>query len=264
VNGSFLLSVPAVRGADNVFRAMIPGNIAPTSNLQERCLDFEGVLSLPCVVLEGLGAAAAVFVCSAVSIAIDALTIPSGEAALLIAACHRMVPAMELYCATLGNSPAPGSPSFGQMLCEAAFENRDVPQEIRLTAQVRALPQSVSSSTVTVPAGGPFPLLTVDMGGQTAIRSLTLSPSNPGEGVDYVARAQIYCIPAGSMVAMSIVGTDGYDDEVTYPVTQTQVNASYDLMVPGAESGVRDQVTLRVSLPDGEVLTRTASLVFSA
>jgi hypothetical protein len=94
VNGSFLLSVPAVRGADNVFRAMIPGNIAPTSNLQERCLDFEGVLSLPCVVLEGLGAAAAVFVCSAVSIAIDALTIPSGEAALLIAACHRMVPAM--------------------------------------------------------------------------------------------------------------------------------------------------------------------------
>jgi hypothetical protein len=263
-DGRFLLSVPAVRGADNLFRATIPGNIAPTYNLQENCLDLEDIFSLPCDVLEGLGEGAAVFICNAIAVAIDAATFPSGEAALLMAGCHRMVPAMEAYCATLGASPQPGSPSLGQMLCEAAFEDRDIPRDISLTAQVRALPQSVSSSTVTVSAGGPFPLLTVDMGGQPAIRDLTLSPSNPGRGVDYVARAQIYCIPAGSTVTMSIIGTDGYRDEVSYAVAQTNVNASYDLNVPGADSGVQDQVTLRVALPDGRILTRTASLVFGA
>lgn len=261
-DGRFLVSVPAVRGADGLFRTTIPGNVAPTYNPEEMCLSAEGIVSLPCTALEGLGPAAAVAICNAVAIAIDLVTIPSGEAALLIAGCHSAIPAMEVYCSTLGASPQPGSPSLGQMLCEAAFENRDIPRDIRLTAQVRGLPQNVSSSTVTVPAAGPFPLLTVDMGGKTAIRGLTLSPSNPGEGVDYVARAQIYCIPAGSTVSMSIIGTDGYSDEETYKVTQTGVNASYDLTVPGAESGVQDKVTVRVTLPDGGTLTRTASLVF--
>lgn len=263
-DGVFLLALPAVRGSDNLFSTTIPSNIAPTYNPRETCSDLEDILSLPCDVLEGLGTGAAVTICSVVATAIDVLTIPSGEAALLIAACHRVVPAMEVYCSTLGAAPQPGSPSLGEMLCDAVFENRDIPRDIRLTAQVRALPQNVSSSTVTVPAEGPFPLLTVDMGGKTTIRGLTLSPSSPGAGVDYVAQAQIYCVPAGATVTMSIIGTDGYRDEATYTVTQTNVNASYDLHVPGADSGVQDQVTLRVALPDGETLSRTASLVFGS
>jgi hypothetical protein len=104
--------------------------------------------------------------------------------------------------------------------------------------------------------------LSIDLGGKASIDNFYLSPSNPGERVDYVAIADVYCIRAGSSVTISIVGTDGYTASDTKDFPSGVLNQRCTLPVPGAEAGVRDVCTITVNNPDGTNVTKTASLVF--
>jgi hypothetical protein len=61
---------------------------------------------------------------------------------------------------------------------------------------------------------------------------------------------------------MSIVGTDGYTDGFEVEVAAETPQRSFQLTVPGAEQGIRDVITLRITPPTGAVLTRETSLVF--
>ncbi len=256
-----ITSIPAVRVSEGTYRATIPANVTPTYNPQEICNRLQGVLGTPCTVLDALGPGATAAVCQSLSVAIDLLTLPSGEAVPLIAACSAAVPAWETYCQTLNQSGA-GGPSVAKQLCKGTFENRAIKTDVLVRAQVIGLPTNSSSEPVRVAPGAPFPTLIVDMGGEPSIRSLALSPSNPGEGVTYVATANVFCVPKGSSVSMSVAGTDGYADSKTVTVSETQINGLYSLSVPGGKAGVRDQVTLRVNLPSGQALSRVASVVF--
>jgi hypothetical protein len=134
---------------------------------------------------------------------------------------------------------------------------------LRLTPYAHAIPNNAVGESLQVSAAGQGPWsLSVDMEIATTIRALDLSPSHPAEGQSYVGTVEVVCIPAGSSVRMSIVGTDGYTDSVLHAVPDTQKVGTFELWVPGAEAGVRDVVTVEILLPEGDTLTKTASLVF--
>lgn len=262
-DGNFLLSVPAVQVSEGTYRASLPTNITPTYNPQEICLQLEGVLGISCIGLAALGGPSGAFAtCSYLAVALDALTIPSGEAIPLIAACDRATKAWTLLCSSLGASAVEGAPSLADFLCRGTYEDRRIETDVVLQAVVAGLPNNIASGSVTSSPNGPFPTLTVDLGERVSIRSLELEPANPASAVDYVATAVVECVTEGTTITMSIVGTDGYTDSRTTTVTETEFSGTFTLTVPGAETGVRDVVTLKVSLPTGESLTREASLVF--
>lgn len=102
-------------------------------------------------------------------------------------------------------------------------------------------------------------LITLDMQGDPVISSFNLDPSHPGAGVSYNATADFNCIPEGSTIEISIVGTDGYKNSISKSISGS---GSAVLHVPGAKSGVYDLCEVVIDMPFGETLTMQASLVF--
>jgi hypothetical protein len=254
---------PAHYLGGGLFSTTIPLGQETVEANEETCAAIADALGTVCTLLDALGPAAATTICSALSAAIDFATFPSGEAALLISGCLSAIPLMETYCSTLGAAPAPGAPDLAQRLCEAVFDNTVYSSQLELVSCVAALPANVCSLPQVVDAAGLFPVtLFVDLGSNSAIRTLTLDPSSPAQDQDYVATADISCLPAGSTVRLSIVGTDGYEDSVLYEIEESLSESMFDLLVPGAETGVRDTVTAELTLPGGQTKTLTAFLVF--
>ena len=128
---------------------------------------------------------------------------------------------------------------------------------------LNALPHDVYGTGIWYEYGNlnPSPLY-VDSGGDPAINAFKLEPSAPIHGEDYVATAYLSCIPAGTLITMSIVGTDGYTDSQSQTVGTDSPHIDATSHVPGAESGVYDVCTVVVTPPGGPSLTKTASLVF--
>ena len=101
----------------------------------------------------------------------------------------------------------------------------------------------------------------VELDGEPEIRSFDLSPKYPYAGQGYTASAAYRCIPKGSKIVMSIVGTDGYNDEVTQTVA-AESGVAY-LHVPGAATGVHDVCAVTIYDPNGDPIASTqASLTF--
>lgn len=96
--------------------------------------------------------------------------------------------------------------------------------------------------------------------GNPSIDSFELIPSHPAAGESYNAIATFHCIPVGSSVKVSIVGTDGYTDSRTQYVNYT--NGTATLYVPGAATGVYDLCTVLINTPEGKEYSMQASLVF--
>lgn len=99
-----------------------------------------------------------------------------------------------------------------------------------------------------------------DIDGEPTIDNFTLNPDFPAEYQGYVASATFHCVPIGSTITMSIVGTDGYQDSETSVINDTSGTA--ELYVPGAETGVRDVCKVEIKSTSGETITMTASLMF--
>lgn len=102
--------------------------------------------------------------------------------------------------------------------------------------------------------------ISYDIDGDPTIDSFVLEPDFPAEGQSYVATATFHCVPIGSKITMSIVGTDGYTNSKSETVSTTSGIA--ELYVPGAATGVRDVCTVVINPPYGESITMTASLMF--
>ena len=113
-----------------------------------------------------------------------------------------------------------------------------------------------------LPPQGPYPDLTVNIPGDGEISSLELQPRSPVEGQDYLATATITCLNAGDRVTISVAGSDGYSDTKT-EVVAVDGGVDVRLLVPGADSGVRDTVTVSVRRSGDTVSSLTASLIFS-
>jgi hypothetical protein len=104
-------------------------------------------------------------------------------------------------------------------------------------------------------------IIPVVIKGTPTLARFHLDPWEPVEGQSYVAYATVHCMPVGTTVKMSIVGTDGYKDEQT--TTLTSANDVVALHVPGADQGVRDLVEVWIKDAEGNYISyQSASLYF--
>jgi hypothetical protein len=266
-SGKNLGTFPASRTSLGNYTASIPTNLAPTINLADYINPIVSALDAACTLNQVPGLP--VFLCSSISAALATTGIAAPAAAAILAACENVGIGLTAYCTTLGYSgstPAWDGSSTNKSLAEqivnAANLNRTFKQDIEIYATANGIPFRTASKVVTTSGEGPFPNLDITLGSSTAIRKLTLNPSEPIAGADYIATTDIFCLQAGTKVKLSIVGNDDYTDSITYDITTSQGQGNFTLTVPGGDSGVLDVVTLEIILPDGTVLTRTASLVF--
>jgi len=260
--GVFLGQYPATRVSQGNYVAGLPSGLAPTLNPGEICGTLATVLGATCDWLIDIPGAPQ-YLCAALTIAVAATGVGAVVAGEIAAACEAVTGGLELYCKTLNTSGAPGSPSLADVLCESEALDRTFTADVLLVPIVIALPTNIVGSPLRAPGNGPFPDLLVDLGIHTTIRSLTLNPANPVAQQSYVATADIFCLPFGTVVTLSIIGTDGYTDSVSTTINTTQESGTFTLSVPGAaNAGIRDVDTVTVVLPDGEQLTLNASLVF--
>jgi len=97
--------------------------------------------------------------------------------------------------------------------------------------------------TVLAGPAGPFPLLPLELPGKLNIAEFFTFPEDPDPFENYVATAIIRCAPPGTVVHLSISGTDGYQDATQCVISGNQ---SCSLFVPGTFEGVIETLTVLV------------------
>ncbi|MDP2336797.1 MAG: hypothetical protein Q8N05_10175 [Bacteroidota bacterium] len=180
------------------------------------------------------------------------------------AACTGITTAMVIYCSTLGASGDPGTPSILDKINELKLlENFKLTGNMRLHVTFLGMPNNVTKGFTI--AEGVSSTLTAEMSenAKPTIRSLDLYPSSPAANQDYQISVSVFCVPVGGTVSISMTGSDGYSDSKTYPVSDASLSSGkFTLTIPGAEKGVKDAITATVKTPDGQTITRSASLIF--
>lgn len=238
------LYLPHIEGQDGSYAAFAPTFDEPV-DYNKLCQSIVGYLDLGCNFVKDVDATAG---CTALGVAIDFLTIPSGEAALIIAACKGSWTALQAYCKTLGES-GNGDTSIGSYLCNLIVSKIENPP---------TAPSYTARAIAIIPGEGtedggiqPFtpgstfgPSWSIDASGEKKIKNFKTDPFDPAPEQSYIASAKIYCPEeTGTDVNISIVGTDGYTNSKTVTLYETSI---ITLNVPGASQGVNDKITINV------------------
>ena len=250
---------PARKVSAGIYQATIPTDLAPSINLKDVCGSVVDVIGHACTLQKTAGGGGAL--CIGISVAIAITGIGLLVAAQIEAACLLVTAQLTVACPSLNAA----GPKLVDVLCNADVLNRTYVGDIALTPHVPCYATGfcVGGATRSAPGQGPFPDLSINHGSETRIESYTLNPTSPSAKQGYVGTVAISCLPAGTTVTMSIVGTDNYQDETSITVPAAQLNGTFALSVPGAEeSGIRDTMTVLVKRTDGKSITRTAWLVF--
>jgi hypothetical protein len=257
----YLGTFPAKKVSNGIYETTLPSSTAPSINLNEQCHNLVNVLSNLCSVHDPYAMQA---ICTSVSTALAAGIISAPAAAAFGTLCTSANGISTVICTSAG----PGAPSLYDLImekleaCDVVFEDRTYYSDMVLFPRVVGLPNDISGMPEIVQGSGPYPDLYIEISNETHIRPLIITPTRPLAEQDYTASVEIYCVEAGSNVHLSITGTDGYFDEISYFVSETQAESTYILDVPGAEQGVQDVINLKVDLPNGNEIVQTSSFVF--
>lgn len=182
----------------------------------------------------------------------DALSLPlGGFAPADFVACEAALLASSVACNTFGASPpANFSPNVQSTLC-GAMSQLNAPDPI-VAEQVTIHPFVLSPDGVvfepqTVSASGPYPTFATSVvgGDEPMIVSFTINPADPAPSQDYMATAKVTC---ANSIRLNITGTDNYTDAKTCNVTfGASGTVECELIVPGGEAGIFDNVTVFVN-----------------
>ena len=94
--------------------------------------------------------------------------------------------------------------------------------------------------------------LYLNLDGTPELNQLRADPPNPAEDQNYMILVQLNCATQGNVLGISIVGSDGYSDSTTCnQILDSNIDCT--LLVPGAEGGVEDIIT--VTLDGSEIGT---------
>ncbi len=238
-----------------------PDNDSPIGDI---CSSVVNMFGLTCTAMTGWTTAQVTYVCGAIAAGIDLVAGgPTGEGVAILAGCIKGLTAAIIYCETLGAEPVPGAPSIDDLICEAIINLEQPSGTITLQPQVFDPEQGplggwVEGSKLSFPSTGPFSsILTLDLTGEPSIEEFYTVAEDPAPEEGYTAFATVF--PCSGLepteVTISIVGTDGYSDSITYSITE---RSTLTLFIPGAIQGIRDVITVTVN---GEVY-RIISIVF--
>ena len=253
---------------DGHYQFELPSDYNVHHNIADYCDAINDVVGTICDfnAWTAPGTGAKQFLCLQISAALASGIVSAPVAAGFLLACETTSTALDAGCALMnGNMELPeGTPNLGDGLC-AALREMDYTWDTPLVLQpvVNSLPSNIYGTSQIYEADGVIKDMKVTWGGNPVINSFKLEPSAPAQGVSYQAIADLYCLPTGTRVTMDIVGTDGYTDSQTTIVNDgANINYRAILGVPGAESGVKDVCTVTAVTPNGETVTKKASLVF--
>ncbi|PWH82731.1 hypothetical protein DIS18_10890 [Algibacter marinivivus] len=261
---------PAVNGTNNgEYYSTIPTSIADEVHVKEDiCVPLAKAFNLTCDV-----ATKTVFLdafCTSMSAAIATSGIATIAAAPFFAACEGAVTELRILC--IFNKGAVGGPTLASTLCNSQEFNRTFTESLKIHAVASGSYLNANggttfiSATKTVEGKGPYPNLQIDLGSETSMSSLKVSPSVPNNEQDYTVSLDLFCVYQNTKVEFKVVGTDEYSDSAVWlsstPSLLPVKNERFSFTVPGAESGVRDNITFKITLPNGTTKIKKASLVF--
>jgi len=262
-SGNHVGSFPAKMISQGIYQTSIPTDNLPIKDNRQYCEALADVIGNVCMANEVFNASGGPLIC--VQLSIIAAGISGPGAAFVLAACEALSLTADVTCLTLGFDGGFGGKSVIEKMCESKFLDREF-EDLTVSAYALGIPNNIYSSPQVVNGGqlsGNTLNFNLDLGSKTAVRSLALVPSAPAAGQDYQSIASVYCLPIGATISLSVLGTDGYRDETSMTVSSNQKETEFTLGVPGADSGVQDVVTLQITVPGQESITRTASLVFN-
>ena len=271
LDGKTLTRCKGVKEATGLYTVHIPKSFyqetVDTQKIAEGCDKVSSMMGKVCYLSGGVNLMQKLAICTQIAYAITASTGGAAIEASLIfeGACASASALLELYCNTLGYGPQdPSAPSLSDLVCQVIENYADkYASRVTLLPYVYAIPNNIYGQPLDVDlTTGYIPDSDISWGGSANIASFKLIPSTPSAGVNYVAVAELRCLPEDTFIQMSIIGTDGYTDSVYYTITSDQQNYTAELYVPGAVEGVRDECNITITLPDGTTLTKDASLVF--
>ena len=252
-NGSFWTRCGGVRRAEGVYEVQIPKALPYEGDKPLGCEEVVGFLQTVCDVDGVLGDVLT-------GVGMRLVAIPSPQAKVFGMAISAIQAGVENVCKY-----------------DWAFEDvcRDVEKwmkerenelayQVTLIPYVYALPNDIVGEPARVDLeAGWIEDLKVEWGGEPSVSSFTLNPPAPSSWEEeYTATAELYCVPYGSTVEISVVGTDEYEDSRTEEVLTEERNYTLSLVVPTGDSGVRDVCEVVITTPDGERYSKTVSLVF--
>jgi len=239
------------------YTVTVPSGTAPTLEPQAMIKELTSVLSLYCDAAGLAGASLSPAACAAIAAKLSMTGIGVTAGATFGTACAGITAALAVYCNTLGASGPPGSSS---LIDKIDFK---LVGGMRLYVSFHALPKKIVKG-FNISEGVPSEI-NVELGENSnpSIRSIELSPSAPAAKQSYMVSVSVFCAPVGSTVAIAMVGTDGYTKQTSYTISDVnEASGKFTMSVPGGSSGVRDEITASLSTPDGNTVTRSASLVF--
>jgi hypothetical protein len=240
-----------------VARIDVP-NPGSKKNLSDLCEGLQWVTSNACEFIAPATEAYQIQMCASIAAAAD-FTIfgPTGESIPIFAGCETLLNSFHIYCKVMESSPVQGGPSLSSELCKVSKALDETTSTYSFKAYFYAPGEEAASveSTGAYGVGGDYPSMKIVLPNKLKVQDFITYPVDPQPEEDYVARAQIFCAPDGTTVTVSIIGTDGYTDEVTYTI---EGDSEISLFVPGAEEGIQDR--LKIVISEGE--TMYAGIVF--
>ena len=258
----------AVQTGKGQYTITVPSGTAPTLDPQAVAEKLSSVLSTYCDGVGVIGGPKQSLVlseaaCGMIAAKLALTVVGAGVAAPVGTACAGLTAAMAVYCETLGASGDPGSPSIMDKINELNMLSYFKLQgNMRIHVRFLTLPPVTKGFTIAEGVSSKF-TAELDDTGKPKIQSLTLSPSSPAANQGYTITVSVFCLPVGSNVTLSMVGSDGYTKSSTFPITNAAQSAgNFTLSIPGAQKGVRDDVTAKVTTPDGQTITSVNSLIF--
>ena len=253
--------------AKGQYSITVPSGSAPSLNPQNAAKKLASVLATFCDAIELAGSnqllASSQF-CVSLSLALAKTGVGITVAPKALVACEGIAKSMVLYCKYFGQSAGIGAPSILDKIVESEYiEELKLTGNMRLYVVINALPNNITKA-FTIAEGSPQTLKAeISENAKPNITSLVLSPSSPSENQDYTVSVSVFCMPVGTKVTMDMVGTDGWTQERNFTVNNPQQSSgTFSMTVPGAETGVRDNITVTVQPPTGSPIIRSASLIF--
>ncbi|MDX2430945.1 MAG: hypothetical protein QNK35_08430 [Bacteroides sp.] len=246
------------------YSIIVPSGSAPSIDPQAAVEKLTAILTPICDAAGLYGAVLSPAACAYIAAKLALTGIGVTVAPGVGIACTGITSALAIYCKTLGASGPPGLPSIMDKLNELKLLDY-----FKLTGNMRMyveFPGLLNNTTKAFTISeGVSATLNVELSenGEPSIRSLSLNPSSPVADQDYTVSVSVFCVPVGSTVSISMVGTDGYAQYEDYTISDPMESAGiFKMTVLGAETGVRDEITVEIRTSSGQTITRSASLIF--
>ena len=263
-NGNLLRTLYPKRTGEGLYTANVPINQTITANQAAYCSNLATIITGYCNKLDSagffLGGNASSILCPIISSSLDNLpaNFTESQKQLIIDNCELLIDVyLPRTCKQLLENG-----SLEEQFCQGVPTDFQVPVGARIYGVVPVAPIDKVSASILIDVNNPIPNLSVDLGNNSSIKDFVISPVAPPANQSYTATISVSCVKAGSSTEISVEGSDGYSDTVTYNENSDIPEADYTLSVPGGSSGVQDVITVRITIPGQGPIDRTASLVF--